>query len=380
MPSPSAREGAPAVEIAGLSQSYGTATILDGIDLVLPVGHVLALLGPSGCGKTTLLRLAAGLAAPTKGTIHLAGTPVVDAAKGLFVPPERRGLGMVFQDYALWPHLSVGANVAFPLEMRRVPRAERDGRVCTALERVGLGGFEARAIASLSGGQQQRVAIARAIVAEPSLVLFDEPLSNLDRELREELASELAALLRRLKLTAIYVTHDQSEAFALADTVAVMRGGRIVQRAAPEEIVERPADPAVSDLLNLGPTVEVERRTEGWWLTAIGQRLTDAGQGPREAGRARVLLARNALHVANGADAVLTGVVIGSQFRGDHHLLTVQLGAGDTPAPTVVRVANRERGTIGARIGLSVDAARLCWFADTAATGLPLSSKETIHV
>jgi iron(III) transport system ATP-binding protein len=379
MPSPSACEGAPAVEIAGLSQSYGTATILDGIDLVLPVGHVLALLGPSGCGKTTLLRLTAGLATPTKGTIHLAGTPVADATKGLFVPPERRGLGMVFQDYALWPHLGVGANVSFPLEMRKVPRSERETRVRTALERVGLGGFEARAISSLSGGQQQRVAIARAIVAEPSLVLFDEPLSNLDRELREELGGELAALLRRLKLTAIYVTHDQSEAFALADTVAVMRGGRIVQRAAPEEIVEHPADPAVSDLLNLGPTVEVERRTEGWWLTATGQRLADAGQGPR-AGRARVLLARNALHVASGADAVLTGIVIGSQFRGDHHLLTVQLGAGDTPAPTVVRVANRDRGAIGARIGLSVDATRLCWFADTAATGLPLSSKETIHV
>jgi iron(III) transport system ATP-binding protein len=280
----------------------------------------------------------------------------------------------VFQDYALWPHLNVGANVSFPLEMRRVPRAERGPRVRAALERVGLGGFETRPIASLSGGQQQRVAIARAIVAEPSLVLFDEPLSNLDRELREELAAELSSLLRKLNLTAIYVTHDQSEAFALADTVAVMRAGHVVRRARPEEIVERPADPAVSDLLNLGPTVEVERRADGWWLAGVGGRLADAGQGPREGRRARVLLARNALHPASGEDAVLCGTVIGSQFRGDHHLVAVRLGEG--AASILVKVAARQRGAVGARIGLAVEAARLTWFDGAAAKDIAVSSEE----
>src|SRR5262249_14508816 len=159
------------------------------------------------------------------------------------------GLGMVFQDYALWPHLTVGGNVAFPLEMHGVPRQERQQKVAAALARVALAGFEQRSPASLSGGQQQRVAIARAIIAEPRIVLFDEPLSNLDRELRESLVGEIGALVRGLGLTAVYVTHDQAEAFALADQVAVMREGRIIQLASPEELVDRPAQPAVAELL-----------------------------------------------------------------------------------------------------------------------------------
>jgi iron(III) transport system ATP-binding protein len=253
-----------AVQAEGLHLAYGPATILKNIDLSLPRGQTLALLGPSGCGKTTLLRLVAGLLAPTKGSITINGITVADAATRTFIPPEKRHLGMVFQDYALWPHMTVFGNVSFPLEMRGFGRAEREKRVASALERVGLAGFGERAISDMSGGQQQRVAIARAIVAEPGLVLFDEPLSNLDRELRENMVTEIGQLVANLGLTAIYVTHDQSEAFSLADQVAVMRAGVIEQLAAPEALVAEPTTPEVADFLRLGCVVPVEQHDNAY--------------------------------------------------------------------------------------------------------------------
>lgn len=204
-----------AISAQALTLTYGDIRILRGIDIALPAGQTLALLGPSGCGKTTLLRLVAGLLAPTSGQVSIHGQVV--AGPGVFLPPEKRRLGMVFQDYALWPHLTVAGNVVFPLEMAGVGRAEREARVIAALDRVGLGAMAARSPSALSGGQQQRVAIARAIVGEPRIVLFDEPLSNLDRELREAMVEELGALIRGLGLTVIYVTHDQTEALTLAD-------------------------------------------------------------------------------------------------------------------------------------------------------------------
>ena len=201
---------------------------------------------------------------------------------------------MVFQDYALWPHLNVGSNVAFPLEMRGVPARDRRARVDAALAGVGLGGFADRNVASLSGGQQQRVAIARAIVAEPRLVLFDEPLSNLDRELRDLLAGEIAALVRSLGLTAIYVTHDQAEAFALAHTVAVMQAGRIVQNVAPRILVQQPATPEVAEFLNLGPVVAAERTADGWLVPGTDLRLGFDPAQDIAPDAARVLLAHKA--------------------------------------------------------------------------------------
>jgi iron(III) transport system ATP-binding protein len=348
-----------AIQLANVAQSFGDTRVLKGIDLSLKPGCVLALLGPSGCGKTTLLKLIAGLLPPTDGTIRIFGTTV--AGNGKFVPPERRGLGMVFQDYALWPHLTVGGNVAFPLDMRGLPRAERKAKVSAALARVDLSGYEDRSPASLSGGQQQRVAIARAIIAEPRLVLFDEPLSNLDRELRESLVGEIAALVRGLGLTAVYVTHDQAEAFALADVVAVMRAGRIVQLAAPEELVDRPAWPEVAELLNLGPLAAVERRDDGWWLLSAGMKLVARGNGPFEQQpMARVLLARKALRLAAPESATLSGTVVRSQFRGDQHLITIRLG--DTADAVDVSVASEHRATAGDRVSLAVDTDRLRWF------------------
>ncbi|AEA64793.1 ABC transporter ATP-binding protein [Burkholderia gladioli] len=216
-----------AIRLRGLRQRFGAHTVLDGIDLDVPAGTTLALLGPSGCGKSTLLKLLAGLLQPDEGAVQF-GDQIV-AEPGHCLPPEARELGMVFQDYALWPHLTVAGNVAFPLEMRRVPRAERAAAVAQALERVGLGGFGARRPSALSGGQQQRVALARAIVARPRVLLFDEPLSNLDPPLRASLALEIRELLAQLGTTAVYVTHDRAEADTLAHRIVELAQGRVAR-------------------------------------------------------------------------------------------------------------------------------------------------------
>ncbi|WP_413502588.1 ABC transporter ATP-binding protein [Serratia proteamaculans] len=215
------------ITTSGLCYCIGERPILQQIDLTIPAGETLALLGPSGCGKSTLLKLLAGLLSPELGSISFGELRVADAHYSL--PPEQRNLGMVFQDYALWPHMSVAQNVGFPLQMRAIARPQRHQRVMAALARVGLADFAERRPAELSGGQQQRVALARAIVAEPQVLLFDEPLSNLDRDLRESLSHEMATLLRQLRTTAVYVTHDRNEAAVMAHRVAHIAGGRIAE-------------------------------------------------------------------------------------------------------------------------------------------------------
>ncbi len=219
------------INITGLGHRFVDLAVLDDINLRIPAGTTLALLGPSGCGKSTLLRLLAGLLQPSHGQIYFGDRLI--ASSHLCVPPEQRNIGMVFQDYALWPHMSVAQNVDFPLQMRRVARAERHTRVAAVLERVGLSDFASRRPAELSGGQQQRVALARAIVAEPGILLFDEPLSNLDRDLRDSLCRDMARLLAQLHTTAIYVTHDRAEAGIVAQHIAYMAKGRIVELTTP---------------------------------------------------------------------------------------------------------------------------------------------------
>lgn len=213
------------IRLEGVSYAFANHTVLHQIDLHIEPGSIVALLGPSGCGKSTLLRLLAGLTHPAEGEIWFGERLVAKA--GWALPPEARDIGMVFQDYALWPHMSVAQNVAFPLKMRNLPRAERDLRVAEALARVGLSDFAERKPSGLSGGQQQRVALARAIVAQPRILLFDEPLSNLDSELRESLCLEMSRILRQSGTTAVYVTHDRREAELIADRIVHLSAGRV---------------------------------------------------------------------------------------------------------------------------------------------------------
>lgn len=262
---------------------YPSGTVgLDDVDLHIDDGEFVALVGPSGSGKTTLLRTIAGFLSPTTGSVRI-GERIV-AGQGILTPPERRGLGMVFQQHAVWPHWNVGRNVDYPLRRSRVPRAERTARVEETLELVGLGGASRRDPATLSGGQRQRVALARALVARPRVLLLDEALSALDEPLRDRLRLELHALTRQLGLTVVHVTHDRSEALALADRVVVLDSGRIQQVGTPDRLVRRPRSSFVARFLS--DATLVDGLADGTVFTATGHPLRVFGdevagvQGP----------------------------------------------------------------------------------------------------
>ena len=233
----------PALQLAALSKRFGALTAVDAIDLTVAPGEFVTLLGPSGCGKTTTLNMIAGFIEPDGGSIHLAGRRVEA------LPPFRRDLGLVFQDYALFPHMTVAENVGFGLRMRRLPRDQIIDRVAEALDLVQLRGLGARRPMQLSGGQRQRVALARALVIRPAMLLLDEPLSNLDLKLREEMREEISSLQRRLRIATVFVTHDQGEALTMSDQIAVMREGRIEQIGTPSEIYECPATRFVASFI-----------------------------------------------------------------------------------------------------------------------------------
>ena len=259
----------PFLSLRNLSRSYGSTRAVDDVSLDVNQGEFFGLLGPSGCGKTTTLRMIAGLEKPDTGSIEFQNADITHLA------PERRGFGMVFQNYALFPHLNVFENVAFGLRARHKSKAEMADRVTSALELVQLPGYGKRAVDELSGGQQQRVAIARAIAIEPALLLFDEPLSNLDVSLREETRSELRELVTRLGLTAVYVTHDQEEAFALCDRISVMVGGKLMQSGRPRELYEQPSEISVASFLGRNNLIKAMRvssskATDGEFQTLDG--------------------------------------------------------------------------------------------------------------
>jgi len=249
------------LDILHLRKSFatpeGVVPVIDDVSFSITAGTCYALLGPSGCGKTTTLRCVAGLEQADAGTITLAGTVVSDPARGIQVPVYQRSIGMVFQSYAIWPHFDVFENVAYPLRVQRpaLPRAQIATRVTDALALVGMQALAQRPASRLSGGQQQRVALARALVRRPKLLLLDEPLSNLDARLRDSMRYELAQMIARAGVTALFVTHDQTEAFALADQIAVMERGHLIQAGAPREIYQRPRTPFVATFLGAANVV-----------------------------------------------------------------------------------------------------------------------------
>ena len=267
--------------VENLHLTYGTNPILKGVSMVLNRGEVVSLLGPSGSGKTTLLRAVGGLESPHKGTIKIGEKVVFDGEKGVEVPAESRNLGLVFQSYALWPHKTVAENVAFGLKLRKVPASESDARVKKALEQLSLGHLAERFPHQLSGGQQQRVAIARALVYNPPVILMDEPLSNLDAKLREEARAWLRALIVEMQLSALVVTHDQSESMAMSDRILLLNNGVIEQQGTPQEMYEHPQTLFTADFMGSN------NRLPGKVAQVQGEQALLEGQGWKLWGRKR---------------------------------------------------------------------------------------------
>ena len=311
------------VTIEGVSKAYGKTRALDDIGLEVGAGEFVTLLGPSGSGKTTLMMAIAGFLRPDCGSVRFDGKEMIHA------PPHRRNVGLVFQNYALFPHMSVLENVAYPLRQRRVGRRECGERAASALETVRLAGFGARRVDQLSGGQRQRVALARAIVFEPRLLLMDEPLSALDRKLRDQMQLELRTLHARLRVTTIYVTHDQREALTMADRVAVMRGGRIEQVDPPRRLYERPRTRFIADFVGESSFVPVELRDGAAWMN--GTRVLTADPLP-SAKRACLVARPEKLTLrpdpADRSINQLSGIVEEQVFQGDSLLLQIRLADG----------------------------------------------------
>jgi len=322
------------IEIRQLSKLYpGSSTpAVDDLTLDIEAGEFLTLLGPSGSGKTSTLMLLAGFEQATAGHIRLDGRPIEQ------LPPHQRGMGVVFQSYSLFPHMTVAQNVAFPLQVRKTQAAEVQARVAQALDTVRLGHLAARMPAQLSGGQQQRVALARALVFAPRVVLLDEPLSALDKKLREEMQLEIRRLHRTLGVTMVFVTHDQAEAMTLSDRVAVFNHGRIVQLATPQQLYDAPADVFVAGFIGDNNHLAGQADGGGGLHTAAGQALQGRATAGLQAGSPALLCVRpEHLRPARSDDALnrLDTTVLDAIHLGDHWRLVLQLGAGsDAPDTT----------------------------------------------
>jgi iron(III) transport system ATP-binding protein len=316
---------------------------VDDVSFRIAAGEIVVLLGPSGCGKTTTLRCIAGLEHPTGGSISIGGDEVAAPEQGVHVPPRLRNIGMVFQSYAVWPHMTVTQNVNYPLRHRKVPREEAAQKVAQVLELVGLSEYATRPVTQLSGGQMQRVALARALVYEPRILLLDEPLSNLDAKLRLRLRDELRRIIKAASVTALYVTHDQSEAVVLGDRIGVMENGKLMQMSPPVELYNKPANLFVANFTGVSNVIKGEiASAPGSVKVAGGEMLRIAQPMPGKAGDAVVVAVRpeNIALRANGdaADAVnnFPARVVEGHFHGTqttyaietlgHRLEAIELG------------------------------------------------------
>jgi thiamine transport system ATP-binding protein len=325
------------LDVEGARVSFGGHAALDGVDLRVGPGETLAVLGPSGCGKSTLLRAIAGLQPLDVGTFRWNGDDITT------IPAHQRRFGLMFQEYALFPHRDVVGNVDFGLRMQGLDRARRAARVAEVLDLVGLGDAATRKVANLSGGEQQRVALARALAVQPRLIMLDEPLAALDRALRDRLLDEITALLAREHLPAIYVTHDQDEAFAIATEIAVMRAGRIIQRGTPADVWTRPADAWTAEFLGFGPAFACEARRGvivGPWGEHHHAEIRDGGVS--------LLVRPDALHLSDAGE--IRGAVARTTFAGARVAIAIEpesgpefvvhVASGDVPRPgSAVRVA-----------------------------------------
>ena len=361
---------AASLSISALSKSFGATGVLAGLDLEVPVGSLTAVLGPSGCGKTTLLRLIAGFECAEGGSIRLGERVLCD--EQTHTAPEKRGVGFVPQEGALFPHLDVAANVGFGLS-----RAERrnGGRVEQALELVGLQGLAERLPHQLSGGQQQRVALARALAPRPSLVLLDEPFAALDTGLRAQVRAEVRSALGRAGATALLVTHDQEEALSLADLVAVMRGGQIIQAADPQTLYRNPVDEEVARFLGEAVLLKGEL-DQGFAETPLGRVAVKGESALREAGSVTVMLRPEQIlcrPISTEGDGA-HGCVLSTEFYGHDAIATIALG-GSASLEVVARTMGHQLPEVGEEVMVEVEGAAIAYF-----TGKPEHARVAEHL
>ncbi|MGZ3358198.1 MAG: ABC transporter ATP-binding protein [Xanthobacteraceae bacterium] len=357
---------ATALDVRDLRKEFSAGRpAVDGVSFHVPTGEIVVLLGPSGCGKTTTLRCVAGLEHSTAGRISIGGRLVSSPADGVQVPARLRNIGMVFQSYAVWPHMTVRQNVAYPLRHRRVPRAELERKTGDVLALVGLSEFADRSVVSLSGGQMQRVALARSLVYEPQLLLLDEPLSNLDAQLRLRLRDDLRRIIKQAGVTAVYVTHDQAEAVVLGDRIGVMRDGKLLQMATPDEIYNRPADLFVASFTGASSLLTgrvLERNGQFGIIEAGGQRLKVLMTPDVKAGEAVKIAVRpeNVRLGAQGqaaADNRFTARIAGQRYQGTQTIYELAVLGGRLEA---LELGTSMRHAVGSDVEVVLPPT-MCW-------------------
>ena len=343
------------VGVEALEVSYGRTQVLRGIDLTIPAGQFTALIGSSGCGKTTLLRAISGFVTPGSGRIRLNGADITA------VPPERRDMAMVFQSYALWPHMTVAANIGYGLRLRGMNRADIDRKISDVLDLLRLQGYGERKITALSGGQRQRVALGRALAVDPPVLLLDEPLSNLDAKIRLAMRHEIRSLHQRLGMTAIHVTHDQEEAMTMADEIVILDAGRIAQKGAPEALYRAPQSAFVASFLGADNTIPATARQEGditHIRLAEGTAAQLPGSRPFE-GPCIIHFRSNAVHLNAGGDTIglrLAGAISQASYPGGIYRYEVETAAGR------FLVDDARRFAAGERVDLTIPAEEMHLF------------------